>query len=280
MFCSHSSVLRLRFSLSHILFFTMAFGCLWSATAHAMMFGIEEASLETATFVRATLKELGVSSPELVQVFRCNDRFKESVDEAAVDANMEFHGLVPRYIHVNEHGFATLTEKQKRFVVARAVMAAKSMASVKRQFEMVAIELSALFCSLPLMVAGGKYFNRHFRPGNKVLPSVVLAGCCSSWPVMFLGAVSYLNRGYEQEFDLDAATFSGDINGAIEVVEAQQKRFEKQYPRTTLSGRFVRALNAMFSPFSSTQSTTKRIRYLRELAQEQQESSSASAKLA
>jgi len=237
--------------------------CLWHGGVHAMKANSKEASAETTSFVRSILQELDVKNSGTVLILHsCNEPKAE--DDITLAAQLDDHAFVPRYVWTNkEEEFARLSEGQKRFLVARVVMAAKYGSSPVVVAGVIGLELLSVATGMLVASAGTKLLKPN---ASRVMKNGVLAGGLVGGLALFLAVGSYAIAGYELVLDLEAATFSGDINGVIELVSAAEKK-EKDLAAT--KGRLRRLLGAIVGPLSQMPPTKKRLLYLRELARDQ-----------
>jgi len=258
-------ITRTRFFL--LLILSLGISCLWHDSVHAMRPNSQEASPETTKFVRGILQELEVKSPETVLVLRfcgeCN-----ITDEIMLMGQLEDNALVPRYVWMNKEGdFSKLTEGQRRFLVGRVVMAAKSANSFAVVGAIIGLELLSIATGMLMVGAGLKLLRPNL--GERKIRTGALTGGLVLGFALFIATGCYANAGHEQVLDVEAAAFSGDVEGVIELIKEADRRWQEKHPRSTVGGRLQRALGAIFGPLSPMPSTEKRLRYLRELAREQ-----------
>jgi len=239
--------------------FILVCGFAWGGHSWAMA-GVEDASPETAAFVRSTLRELGVADPGDVRVWR---RIVEDDDAnpAEVETALKtgWIGWPPRFFCVHERGFKQLSEEQRRFVVARAV--AMTRCENRLALEMLGFSLLSAVISGSLVSCYSNRDKAVRRPIRTTLSHPVLAAV--AFNVLFWGSFSYTCRAQDVVLDLEAAEFAG-ANGGIELIKDDQRRMDQYYPRSSIWGRVVRALQALLLPSNET-----RLRWLRELAREQ-----------
>jgi len=224
---------------------------------------IYAASVETTNFVRGVLHDLDIRKPADVFIAKGGD-----ADSGAVRANFLQELSNPRIITVHEESFKKLSDRQKRFVVARAVLGEQSAQSLWRKIEVQFFLFGSWTASL--IAFRGFYAHvlapwrqRFVEPGESLMFGFLPATAVS---ILLL---CYLERVYCQSYDTEAGIFCGDVASAITLVEAEQKKYVEDYPRHTIWGRFVRGVGRLSRPFKWSPTIEKRLQYMRELAQEQ-----------
>jgi len=223
------------------------------------------ATPETTRFVREVLRELEVKKPD--EIFVAGDG-SSLVPELHLKKD-KFNN--PRYIQFDEKALDGLSDCEKRFVVVLGIMTAlrtdrlastKIKAMISTVLSIPGFDRLAIFvCILvPMLV----YFKLE---GHYSLGTISVAGC--SFGLVSLLIAAWRSRRFAREVDIDAALFSGDLDGIVQYVRRQKKEDEKDCFQTTIAGGLERLFFMIAKPLSFSVWPDVRLRYMRQLARKQ-----------
>jgi len=210
---------------------------------------------KTVMYVRELLRELGIKNCQ--GIFIAGDR---STASASIYASLKKDKLNnPLYIQFNERVFDSLSDAQKRFVIARKVMAAQRAMSQAKRIERAGVTALSF---IPVQLLAWGFLRRRHEYIVPVLYKSLLASLLLGGPAYLLLS-SYLERAENQELDIDAATFSRDASAVIQFLA--KKKQERQSRDVGFLKRHVGDFLGLLRPKFSHE---KRLQYLRELAEE------------